>query len=218
MSNQKAQEDYLRETKQLMRSKLEEHGVAITDDTPFRAYVGGIDQAVANATPPPVEPDEEVEALRKKIRLMVSGLTTDSFELTAEDFAGVDVVRRYALYSNANLTSVELHPDVLTIDPNAFSGCTKLETVRLPKKVKLQANCFSGCVALKRVYLPRISHPTEAPNLINNNAFPDADFCPDLRFIVPSKASLDIYRTLLSSTWGTLIEGRYQLLDEVTEE
>lgn len=217
MSNQKAQEEYLRETKRLMRSKLEEHGVAIKDTTPFRAYVGGIDLAVANATPPPVDPDEELEALRKKIRLMVSGETEDSFELTAEDFAGVDVVRRYALYTNLNLTSVEIHPDVLTIDPNAFSGCTKLETVRLPRKVKLQANCFGNCTGLKRVYLPSVGAVPDAPNLININAFPDAATCPDLIFIVPSQGSLDIYRALLSGSWGTLIEGRYQILDEVTD-
>lgn len=218
MSNQKAQEDYLRETKRLMYSKLLEHGVAITDRTPFRAYVGAIDLAVNNATPPPVEPDEEVDRLSKVVRLMVSGETTDRLELTAADFAGVDVVRRYALYNNLNLTSVEIHPDVLTIDPNAFNGCTKLETVRLPRQVKLQANCFANCSGLKRVYLPQISHMSEAPSLINNNAFPDATTSPDLIFIVPTQGSLDIYRTLQASTWGKLIEGRYQLIDEVTEE
>lgn len=217
MSNQKAQEEYLRETKRLMRSKLEEHGVPVTDSTPFRAYVDGIDQAVNNATPPPVGTDEEVDRLSKVVRLMVSGETTDSLELTSADFAGVDVVRRYALYGNLNLTSVEIHPDVLTIDPNAFNGCTKLETVRLPQKVKLQANCFANCSGLKRVYLPNITQESDAPSLINNNAFPDVATCPDLRFIVSSTGALVIYRQRLPNSWGKLIEGRYQLIDEVTE-
>ena len=206
MSNQKAQEEYLRETKRLMRSKLEEHGVTVTDLTPFRAYVGGIDQAVANATPPPVVPDEELDRLRKKIRLMVSGQTMDSFELTAEDFAGVDVVRRYALYTNLNLTSVEIHPDVLTIDPNAFNGCTKLETVRLPKKVKLQSNCFANCTALKRVYLPAVTEVSECPQLIADKVFPTYSELPDLVFVVPDQTTGDVF--LRVEKWSEIFIGR----------
>ncbi|MBE6784129.1 MAG: leucine-rich repeat domain-containing protein [Ruminococcaceae bacterium] len=216
MSNQKAQEDYLRETKALMKEKLISHGVAVTDSTPFRAYVNSIDLAVANATAS-MEPDEEVEALREKIRLILSSETPDTLELTAEDFAGVDIVRRYAMYSHPSLTSVEIHSNVLSIDPNAFYGCKKLETVILPRKVKLQANCFGNCTGLKRVYLPSAPTVHDAPNLINNNAFPDATTCPDLRFILPSQESQAVYLNLMSSTWGNLIEGRYQILDEVTE-
>lgn len=212
MSNQKAQEAYLRETKQLMRSKLEGHGVEITDDTPFRAYVNGIDEAVEKAVAS-VEPEgpEGVDELRKKIRLMMSGETMDSFELTAEDFAGVAVVRRYALYTNLNLTSVELHPDVLTIDPNAFNGCTKLETVRLPKKVKLQANCFGNCTGLKRVYLPAVTEVSECPQLIADKVFPTGSELPDLQFVVPDHTTGNIFMKV--EKWIEVFTGRGYVIE-----
>lgn len=215
MSNQKAQEAYLRETKRLMRSKLADYGVAITDSTPFRAYVGGIDLAVANATPPPTEPDEAVDELRKKIRLMVSSETLDTLALTAEDFEGVDVIRRYALYNHPALTSVEIHPDVLSIDPNAFYGCAKLETVRLPKKIKLQSNCFANCTALKRVYLPVVTTSEEIPQFITGSVFPLKSAAPDMRFIVPDQTSKDLYlkNPMWSASYGDII----YLPEEVTE-
>ena len=214
MSNQKKQEEYLRETKRQMQEKLKKHGVAITDATPFRAYVNGIDEAVANAKPS----SSSEEMLRHKIERILSS-EVYGFELTAEDMGGITIIRRYALYQNPSIVSVEVPETVTSIDPNAFNGCSMLETVRLPKKVRLQASCFANCTALKRVYLPAVTDASELPVLITDTVFPSFSDLPDCDFVVTDDKTAAIYGQ--NERWEAVTRGRFAIinnnLDEVTE-
>ena len=211
MSNQKAQEAYLRETKQMMRSKLRELGATLTITTPFRAYVDGIDEAVSKQV------TAATAEVRERVRntLSTTGREGLVFELTAEDFVDVYYVRRYALYNHSFLTSVELHPSIVSVEANAFYGCTKLETVVLTKGVKLQSNCFANCTALKQVYLPTITDASERPVLNADTVFPNFESAPNCKFIVSDYDTLNLYNA--DTRWKAVLLGRSALIEGMTE-
>jgi hypothetical protein len=59
-------------------------------------------------------------------------------------------------YKNTKVTSVTIPSTVKTISDEAFSWCTKLESVTISKKAKLSsigASAFHGCTALKEIYI-----------------------------------------------------------------
>lgn len=219
MSNQKAQEAYLRETKQLMRSKLEEHGVAITDDTPFRAYVDGIDEAVANSA----GNDEELAEVREMLTRMITTPLMDAntnkparpLHLKAEDLDDVLTIRRYAFYQHYGLTSLEIPENVTSVENSACNGCSNLETLTLPKKIRLQSGCFLNCNGLKAVYLPKITNSSERPILNSDTVFSTAAAMPDCVFYVDSPESLDIYGA--DVRWSDVLSGRSLKFEGVTE-
>ena len=217
MSNQKAQEAYLRETKALMRSTLEAHGVTITDGTPFRAYVEGINEAVANSA----GNDEELAEVRAKMALVldtpkqVDSKPTAPLHIKAEDLAGVSTIRRYALYQHYGLTSLEVPENVSSIENSACNGCSNLETLVLPKKIRLQSGCFTNCTGLRRVYLPTIADESERPVLNSNTVFPAFDLAPACDFIVSDATMIELYQA--DARWAEVILGRIEVEPHVIE-
>ncbi len=202
MGSLKAKEDYLKETKALMRSILESHGVTITDDTPFRAYAAGINEAVTNSG----STEGELATVKAKLAGVLSADTLTPLVLEAEDLAGLTVIRKYAMYQHSSLASLSVPSHVTSIDPNAFYGCSALETVVLPKGIRLQSGCFINCSGLKQVYLPAVTDVSECPRLITDTVFPAYDALPDCDFIIPDDASYVFYSQ--AERWPDVLRGR----------
>jgi hypothetical protein len=79
-----------------------------------------------------------------------------------------------------------------------FSGCTQLEKVELPDRLKeIQLSYFGNCPALEVVVL----HATNPPILGNLNAFPVATN-PNLRFYVPDETAVSAYKA--ADNWKSL--------------
>jgi len=80
------------------------------------------------------------------------GVTIDS------DYSGNDY--RLVVFSSAfsgctSLTSVTM-PKVSTIDKDAFFGCTSLKTVSMPKVTEIDMRAFAGCTSLTWVHMPKV--------------------------------------------------------------
>ena len=66
----------------------------------------------------------------------------------------VGSIDKYA-FAGAQLTSLTVPDSVTSIGEGAFSGCTKLKSVRLSQNLtKLEASLFSGCAALAEISIP----------------------------------------------------------------
>lgn len=77
------------------------------------------------------------------------------FILTAEDFAGVEILDDYAYATHEHLGRVEIAESVTTIGHYAFKNCTMLKSVSIPDSViGIGKQCFYGCVSLESVVLP----------------------------------------------------------------
>lgn len=56
----------------------------------------------------------------------------------------------------SNLKEVELSPNTVKIEANAFSGCTSLEEIALPEKLMtIERMAFGQCSSLKKVIFPK---------------------------------------------------------------
>lgn len=55
-----------------------------------------------------------------------------------------------------------------------FSGCSKLETVNLPKLERLEYSCFEGCSAIKKIKLPSLKYLMYGAFGTNKYRFPEA--------------------------------------------
>lgn len=56
----------------------------------------------------------------------------------------------------SNLKEVELSPNTMKIESNAFMGCTSLEKILLPEKLMtIESMAFGGCSSLKKVIFPK---------------------------------------------------------------
>jgi hypothetical protein len=177
--------DYLNQTKQGQKEVLQSYNVEVTENTPFRQYQ-----------------NKFVEGFGMKIEGVVEGLSGKAvhFDLDERDLSRISVIRRYALYNNANLKNLIIPNNVTSIDPNAFYGCTGLLTVKLPKNIRLQASCFNGCSGLLKVYLPDVENFGDVPTLGNINVF-NSTTC---EFAVSSQEIKSIY--LQDSNWNTFSE------------
>ena len=89
---------------------------------------------------------------------------------------------------------------LLTIEENAFRGCTSLEKIELPSTVKrIGANAFAGCSALKEVVLP------EEVKYLGSNIFdtPELKIYPNiLEDEVPATWATDWHTATTVIEWG----------------
>lgn len=181
-------------TKDGQKETIKSYGVEVAEDTPFREYR-----------------DKFVDGFNMKVEGMMEGLSGKAvpFDLDERDLSRINVIRRYALYNNVSLKNLTIPNNITAIDPNAFYGCTGLETVKLPKGIRLQASCFNGCTGLLKVYLPDVESSKDVPTLGNVNAF-NGTTC---KFSVSSKEVESVY--LQDSNWNTFAE-RF-VVEEVIE-
>ena len=87
-----------------------------------------------------------------KLAGLVDGTAT---EFTAEDLAGVTVIRRYAFYYYSTLTSIEIPDSVTSIGNYAFGYCSSLTEFVIPNSVTL-INSFAVayCDNLTSIVIP----------------------------------------------------------------
>ena len=68
----------------------------------------------------------------------------------------VTAIAANAFKNNKKLTKVTIGANIKTIGKNAFSGCTKITTLKLGKNVTtIGANAFKGNTALKKITIPK---------------------------------------------------------------
>ncbi|MDR0722932.1 MAG: leucine-rich repeat protein [Treponema sp.] len=115
-----------------------------THDTPYRIAVKGIDLS---------KKTEKGDTLRTLYEAFSRYVSLDLRGCTGEKLLNVttDIVP-----SKAYLVSLTLPDSVTLVEVNAFSGCTALSSVNMPKVHKIIHGAFSNLPRLTAVYMPEI--------------------------------------------------------------
>ena len=105
----------------------------------------------------------------------------DSFFMNNANFESIELddgvvsIEKNAFYGCTSLNSVKFGNNVETIGESAFYGCTSLQSISLPSKLtRIETKTFYGCSALEEVVIP------EGVTYIGSQAFYD---CSSLKRI-----------------------------------
>jgi len=148
-----------------IKNKIIEKGVDVPDGTPTSDYG--------------LKVDEVFEAGKQSVPDRVHAILAQTpFELTPEDFEGVETIKAYSFYANIGVTSVVMSDDVVTIEQMAFYSCNKntnlvfgnrvesigvhafsgnyFASVILPDSlITLNSQAFFSCINLMRITIPK---------------------------------------------------------------
>lgn len=106
--------------------------------------------------------------------------------LESVEFAGSGLGRigAWCFQGCEKLKELTIPDSVISIETNAFAGCTALETISVPKAVTYLANgAFSGCKSLKKAELPDALQKIQAKAFANCTALESVTLPDTVQFI-----------------------------------
>ena len=140
----------LNNTKQAIKTSINNRGGSVTDSTPFADYSTAIDNLPSGGSGNPV-----LESID------VSDFSGTSFNRAASYITDVTIpnsvtsIGSYAFQYYSSLTSVTIPSGVTSIGNYAFQSCSSLTSINIPSGVtSIGSNTFDSCSSLTSVTIP----------------------------------------------------------------
>ena len=140
----------LNNTKQAIKTSINNKGGSVTDSTPFADYSTAIDNLPSGGGGNKVLDSIDVSDF--------SGTTFNtaaSYITSVTIPSGVRTLGNDALQSCSRLTSITIPSGVTSIGNNAFYGCINISSLTIPSGVtSIGSSAFYGCSALTSINIP----------------------------------------------------------------
>ena len=188
----------LNNTKQAIKTSINNKGGSVTDSTPFADYSTAIDNLPSGGGGNKVLDSIDVSdfsgttfntaasyitsvTIPSGVRTLGNDALQSCSRLTSITIpSGVTSIGSSAFYGCSALTSINIPSGVTSIGMSTFNGCSRLTSITIPSGVTSIGNqAFSGCTGLTSItVLTPSNQGSWTPPTLGSNVFQNTNDCP----------------------------------------